>query len=512
MERRPSNAARVPASPRNKNAGPLNPGMMLAEYRIDGILGSGGFGITYRAQDTYLDMSVAIKEFFPPELVQRAENGSALLIAPEHAEAYQWWLSRFIGEGQILAQFKHPNIVRVSRYFQSNHTAYIVMEYEEGQSLDHYLRTVGSPISEAQLRAIFIPILKGLDQVHHKKYLHRDIKPGNIYIRKNATPLLLDFGAAKLEMATARQDPVDVITRGYAPIEQYTSRTRQGAQTDLYALGATVYRCITGQIPVESVVRRDTTSSGESDPLTKATNAAAGKYSAELLATVDWMMKVDPEQRPRTVQQVLMRLDAEQRSEDTSVKILRRHHDAANHKLVITGPVGSGKSSAIAALSDKAPLRTDSVTSDTAKDRKRATTVAMDYGVMELSGKERIHLYGTPGQKRFDFMWEILRKGGLGLILLIDNTRRDPFRDLDFFLHSFRDFIDEHRVAIGVTRMNIQPRPTIRDYHRHLTAQRRGRCMGPPIFEVDARDRQDIAQLVRALLYCIDPGVEDYDV
>jgi len=488
------------------------PGTMLAEYRIDGILGSGGFGITYRAQDTYLDMSVAIKEFFPSELVQRAKDGSALLTSPEHAEAYQWWLSRFIGEGQILAQFKHPNIVRVSRYFQCNHTAYIVMDYEEGQSFSHYIRMAGEPIPEARLRAIFIPILEGLNQVHHKKYLHRDIKPGNIYIRRNATPLLLDFGAAKLEMATARQDPIDVITRGYAPAEQYTTRTRQGAQTDLYALGATIYRSITGQIPVESIVRRDATSSGQPDPLTKATDALAGKYSAEFLATVDWMMQIAPEERPRTVQQVLMRLEADQPSEDTTVKILRRRHDAANHKLVITGPVGAGKSTAIAALSDKTPLRTDSLAGGMTRDRKRTTTVAMDYGVMELPGKERIHLYGTPGQERFDFMWEILQKGGLGVILLLDNTRRNPFRDLDFFLHAFREFIDGHRVAIGVTRMDVQPRPTIRDYHRHLAAERRSRPMSPPIFDVDAREPHDIAQLVRALLYCIDPGVEDYDV
>jgi signal recognition particle receptor subunit beta len=174
------------------------------------------------------------------------------------------------------------------------------------------------------------------------------------------------------------------------------------------------------------------------------------------------------------------------------------------YKIIFTGPVGAGKTTAISSISDLAPIKTDAAASDMTKNRKASTTVAMDYGVMNLEGGEKVHLYGTPGQERFDFMWDILTTGGIGLILLLDNTRADPFQDLRFFLNAFDKFINATAVAIGVTQMDVSQKPSISDYHQQL----QGMGLKPPLFAVDAREHNDISMLVQALLYTLDPGLQ----
>jgi signal recognition particle receptor subunit beta len=173
-------------------------------------------------------------------------------------------------------------------------------------------------------------------------------------------------------------------------------------------------------------------------------------------------------------------------------------------KIIFAGPVGSGKTTAIATLSDEPPVCTNQSATDMTKEKKSKTTVAMDYGTMSLDEKEKIHLYGTPGQERFDFMWDILTTNGLGLILLLDNTRRDPLNDMAFFLESFKDYIDETSVAIGITQTDIVPLLTMDRYQQKLNQL----GFNSAIFEVDARDFSDMSQLVQALLFTIDPGLE----
>ncbi len=175
----------------------------------------------------------------------------------------------------------------------------------------------------------------------------------------------------------------------------------------------------------------------------------------------------------------------------------------ANYKIIFAGPVGAGKTTAIRSISDIPIVSTDELASDMARDRKPATTVAMDYGLMKLDGANNVHLYGTPGQERFDFMWDILTEGGLGLVLLLDNTRANRFKDLSFFITAFREFIDTTSLAIGVTRMDEQREPGLELCNEHL----RSLGLKCPIFEIDARSRQDVSLLVQALLYTIDPGV-----
>jgi uncharacterized protein len=177
----------------------------------------------------------------------------------------------------------------------------------------------------------------------------------------------------------------------------------------------------------------------------------------------------------------------------------------AQYKIIFTGPVGAGKTTAINSISDVPPVKTDASASDMTKSRKSATTVAMDYGVMILEEGEKIHLYGTPGQERFDFMWDILTTGGIGLILLLDNTRADPFKDMWFFLDTFKKFIADTHVAIGITQMDISDKPTISDYHEQLKVS----TLKPPIFAVDARIKNDVSLLVQSLLYSLDPGLAE---
>ncbi|MBK8015691.1 MAG: ATP/GTP-binding protein [Betaproteobacteria bacterium] len=175
--------------------------------------------------------------------------------------------------------------------------------------------------------------------------------------------------------------------------------------------------------------------------------------------------------------------------------------------MVFAGPVGAGKTTAIATLSHTPILRTDERASDMTRERKNATTVAMDFGVMNLSDTERVHLYGMPGQERFDFMWKILEKGALGLVLLIDNSRRAPLDDLAFYLSAFKDLLSRTQLAVGVNFTERSPKPTLDDYHSYFRERRADLGLNPPIFEVDPRNPREVGLLVEALLYTIDPGV-----
>lgn len=165
-------------------------------------------------------------------------------------------------------------------------------------------------------------------------------------------------------------------------------------------------------------------------------------------------------------------------------------------KIIFTGPMGAGKTTAIGAISEVPPISTDVRCSDEALKRKETTTVAMDYGYITLEDSTRIHLYGTPGQQRFDYMWTILTKGGIGLVLLIDNAAPNPLADLEFYLESFNDFIQQTAAVIGVTRMDVAKRHSLDEYSQRLLE--RGQIL--PVFEVDVRNANDVHILIHALL------------
>jgi signal recognition particle receptor subunit beta len=175
----------------------------------------------------------------------------------------------------------------------------------------------------------------------------------------------------------------------------------------------------------------------------------------------------------------------------------------STHKIVFAGPVGAGKTTSIASISDIEPFSTEEVATDEVKHLKEKTTVAMDYGLMELDSGEHIHLYGVPGQARFDFMWEIITEGGIGLILLLNNANEKPLEEMEFYLENFKEFIDRTALAVGVTRMKPGNGPDLDDYAAALV--RLGYRV--PVFEVDGRKPEEVITLVQSLLYSLDPGM-----
>ena len=191
------------------------------------MLGFGGFGMTYLGFDHNLDKPVAIKEYLPSDIATRTADRSVAAQASEVRGDFQWGLERFVDEARTLARFDHRHIIKVYRFFEAHGTAYIVMEYAEGETLSAHLERKGS-LSEAELKAILYPLLDGLAVVHGADFLHRDIKPGNIVLRDvDGSPVLLDFGSARQAIGAKSRSVTSIVTPGYAPIEQYSSRGRQ---------------------------------------------------------------------------------------------------------------------------------------------------------------------------------------------------------------------------------------------------------------------------------------------
>ncbi len=224
-------------------------GYRLHWYQIESVLGQGGFGITYLARDTNLNQPVAIKEFLPSDLAIRTHDSSVEPLSDGHTDTFGWGLKRFVTEAQTLAKFRHPNIVLVYSVFEANNTAYMVMEYVEGRTLEDALRFKRIE-GEAEFRRIILALLDGLDLIHKEGFIHRDIKPENIYLRDDGTPVLLDFGSARQAVGGKTRTLTALVSPGYAPYEQYDSsrqsEDKQGPWTDIYALGATLYRAVTG--------------------------------------------------------------------------------------------------------------------------------------------------------------------------------------------------------------------------------------------------------------------------
>ncbi len=287
----------------------LKPGSRLAEFHILEVLGAGGFGITYKAYDEHLDDTVAIKEFFPAEYaVRRDDNATVKARSNKDWDYFQYGLEAFRKEAKTLARFaEHPNIVTVRRYLEAHETAYLVMHYEEGQTLAQWLRAYPQP-TEEDLRDIFIPVLDGLREVHNRNYLHRDIKPGNIYIRNDGRPMLIDFGSARQALGDRSHSLSIILSEGYAAKEQYSRKGNQGPWTDVYGIGATLWRAISGQDPASAADRSEARDEGQPDPLRPATEIGQGRYSENLLQAIDWALAYLPAERPQTVREFQKKL------------------------------------------------------------------------------------------------------------------------------------------------------------------------------------------------------------
>jgi serine/threonine protein kinase len=274
----------------------LPKGYVFEGYRIESVLGAGGFGITYMALEGKLDRHVAIKEYMPRDLAMRETDGRSVRpISEEDKADFDYGLTRFEDEGRTLVKFRHPNIVPVLKFFDANGTAYLVMEYVEGQSLQDVLER-HKTLPENELREILGPILDGLETIHEANYLHRDIKPDNIFIRAaDGSPVLLDFGAARQALGSKSRTLTSIVTPGYAPFEQYSAKGKQGPWTDIYGIGATLYRAVTEARPPDAAERI------LDDEYVSASNSSKRQYSARFLGAIDAALALQPQDRPQNI-------------------------------------------------------------------------------------------------------------------------------------------------------------------------------------------------------------------
>ena len=303
----------------------LPAGTRVENYRIVSTLASGGFSTVYLAQDEK-DTPVVIKEYLPANLAVRTDGAAAPKVAPADVAKFRYGLKCFFEEGRALARLTHPNVVRVLNFFRANDTVYIVMRYEKGRSLQLQIQhRVGMP-EEVWLRSTFAELLNGLREVHRYKLLHLDIKPANVFLRTDGSPLLIDFGAARQTLTAETTKLAPTYTPGFAAPEQYARKGELGPWTDIYSIGATAYACLAGAAPQPAHLRL------KKDELVPARKRWADGYSGVLLDIIDWCLRLDHLERPQSVfalqKALLGEKEPERKSRLPFLRLLKRKRPA----------------------------------------------------------------------------------------------------------------------------------------------------------------------------------------
>ena len=283
----------------------LPDGTQLADYEVVDVLGAGGFGITYRAWDPKLEKYVALKEYLPRDFATRTATYTVVPTSQSDRTDYEWGLTRFLDEARTLARFDHRHINKVHRYFEAHGTAYLVLEYLEGETLSAVLwrqKTLG----QAQVERLLSEVLSGLAEVHAAGFVHRDVKPGNLMIQPDGSAVVLDFGAARQAVGQRSKAVTSILTAGYAPIEQYEIKAdKMGPWSDIYALGMVAYQCVSGlqenELP-DAVSRRMAQDDGEVR-LQAAVEVGQGRYDRQFLAAIDWAITVRRDARPQSIEE-----------------------------------------------------------------------------------------------------------------------------------------------------------------------------------------------------------------
>ncbi|PLY17076.1 MAG: serine/threonine protein kinase [Sedimenticola sp.] len=283
----------------------LPPGTIVDCYSIIKMIGSGGFSLIYLAEDEDTQDQVVIKEYLPKKLACRDDMLNVQVADAEKRDAFNNGRRLFYQEAKALATLRHPNIVNVRTFFLANNTAYLVMDYEQGKNLGTYIKQHKGGLSAKLLLTVLPGILDALNLIHSEGHLHLDIKPSNIHLRPGGNPLLLDFGAVHQFATTRSAQTTQVVTPGFAPVEQYYSSGYVGPWSDVYAMGATMRACIEGRPPPSAIERH------AKDTLKAAAIQYKRKYPAYLLEIIDWAMEVDPLLRPQDAGTMLKSLQQE---------------------------------------------------------------------------------------------------------------------------------------------------------------------------------------------------------
>ena len=282
----------------------LAKGTILKDYEIVGVLGTGGFGITYKAIHTTLNITRAIKEYMPSSYASRGSDSITVISHTANKEdgVYEWGKKRFSQEAKLLSEFNFPSIVKILDYFEANNTAYFVMEYYDGDTLEKFLQKENSrEIPEDEIVSIIMPILEGLKIVHKSGYLHRDIAPDNIFLRDEQMPVLIDFGASRNAVGNKSQNMSAIIKAGYSPVEQYTANSSQNATADIYAISAVMYEMITKKRPPESNFRQLEMYDDKPDPIENIVEKYSTKYSKPFLETIQKGLEVRQKDRIQSI-------------------------------------------------------------------------------------------------------------------------------------------------------------------------------------------------------------------
>jgi serine/threonine protein kinase len=343
----------------------LPPGTIIREWRLEDVLGVGGFGIVYKGRGIYFGELVAIKEYFPSSISERDEEDTVVPIGSDVEEVHALGLKKFVEEAKLLWNLstptRHPNIVSVRALFEVHGTAYMVMDFEDGVSLSKLLKE-GRRFNERSLWNILRPIAEGLDGAHRVGVLHRDIKPPNILITEDNRPVLIDFGSARFEAAEATSTTVTFHTPPYAAVEQYVKTYDQGPWTDIYALGVVMYECVTGEKPPEVLERLH---GGQGTPLAEGTWPGFGK---RFLQAIDAAMTIKPSDRPQSIREWLAMFGkkdspVESSAEDEPTRFFA--HEVAAEEIVPVPPPAPG-------FDQKEPLETQVPSDPSEVEFKRA--------------------------------------------------------------------------------------------------------------------------------------------
>ncbi len=357
-------------------------GTRVAEFEITGIVGEGGFGIVYLAFDHSLQRTIALKEYMPPALAGRGADHMIAVRSRRHQETFEAGLKSFINEARLLAQFDHPALIKVHRFWEQNNTAYMAMRFYEGRTLKDIIRDEPAIATEAWWKSVLKPILGALDVLYAVQILHRDISPENIMIQPTGEPVLLDFGAARQLIQNMAQALTVILKPGFAPIEQYADdpSMQQGPWTDIYALSAVVYSSIARKAPPASVARM------MKDPIEPLTPEQYPGYSRQFLFAVSKGLAVRPDDRPQTIAEFSQLLGLGKQE--------RRASDRSSASAV---PVSDAKKSGSRSKVGEAAIAKTATATASEKDRQQSAGTPIAAGRQSNAFMQRGWIIGVVG-------------------------------------------------------------------------------------------------------------------